>query len=224
VLAILSLAFGTPVIQGFGRAHEKWGILLTYTSISEQSWDGAGGWLYYAASIPIYLLIWDFFFYILHLALHMEPIYSYSHANHHAFRPPVAWSGIAIDPIEQFFSGIGPYVIPLFIAPFHLYTVYAINVCLMGWALYLHSAAPHKGGWLFMAPAYHNKHHEMGINNGNYGAIFKIYDRIFGTLREDKLAFWAEAEFQAAEAALEKKNPSTSSSKRAPRAKAIKSQ
>jgi len=40
-----------------------------------------------------------------------------------------------------------------------------------------------------MAPKYHNKHHESGIRNGNYGALVKIYDRLFGTLTEEK-AFW----------------------------------
>lgn len=116
-LGLTSLAFGAPVIAGFTLAHEKWGIMKTYMDISEFGW----GW--WAASIPVYLLMFDFGFYFLHLVLHMEPIYSWSHANHHAFRPPTAWSGIAIDPLETIFSGLAPYLWPLFFVPFHLPTV-----------------------------------------------------------------------------------------------------
>ena len=188
-LALISLAFGTLVISAFGVAHEKWGVMLVYNNISEH------GWAWYVASIPIYLLIWDFVFYVLHLALHMEPIYSVSHANHHAFRPPTAWAGIAIDPIESVFSGLAPYLVPLFLLPFHLPTVYAINILLVAWAQLLHSSAPWRGTWLLVGTTSHNLHHARGIRNGNYAAIFKIYDRLFGTLQPaDKLAFWQREE------------------------------
>ena len=193
-LALISLSFGTLVISAFGVAHEKWGVMLVYNDISEH------GWAWYFASIPIYLLIWDFVFYVLHLALHFEPIYSVSHANHHAFRPPTAWAGIAIDPIESVFSGLAPYLCPLFLLPFHLPTIYAINILLVAWAQLLHSSAPWRGTWLFVGTTSHNLHHARGIRNGNYGAIFKIYDRIFGTLQpEDKLAYWQQEEHNARE-------------------------
>ncbi len=75
--------------------------------------------------------------------------------------------------------------------------VIVVNVCLMGWALFLHSASPWEGTWLMLGPVYHNKHHEAGIRNGNYSAIFKIFDRLFGTLREaesERYSFWVEAD------------------------------
>ena len=196
MLALISLACGSPVIAAFAVAHERWGILKTYNDISEH---GVAWWL---VSIPVYLLIWDFWFYVLHLVLHMQPVYRWSHANHHAFRPPVAYSGIAIDPIELVFSGLGPYILPLFALPFHLPTVYVINVLLVGWATMLHSACPWRGNWLFVGATTHNMHHARGIVNGNYAAIFKLYDRIFGTLvDESKLPPWMEAEFKAREEA-----------------------
>jgi sterol desaturase/sphingolipid hydroxylase (fatty acid hydroxylase superfamily) len=216
-LAMISLAFGTPVIAGFAVAHEKWCLTSIYTDIrvhpwAEHGWTGGWAWAYWAASIPAYMLIWDLWFYVLHLVLHTEPVYSWSHANHHAFKPPVAWSGIAIDPVEQFFSGIFPYTLPLFtpilfkgawtMIPFHIYTVYAINVMLVAWALFLHSSSTWEGNWLMMGPVFHNTHHAGGIRNGNYGAIFKVYDRLFGTLRlhpdgAPVKAPWAEEEDRA---------------------------
>lgn len=52
-----------------------------------------------------------------------------------------------------------------------------------------------------MGPRAHNLHHERGKVNGNYGAIFKIYDRIFGTLHDESiLAYWAVEEEAAAAA------------------------
>ena len=67
-------------------------------------------------------------------------VFRISHFRHHKCRPPVPWSGIAIDPIETVFSGILPYIVPLFMLPFHIYTVYALNIVLMGWATLVHSS------------------------------------------------------------------------------------
>lgn len=197
MLGLISLVFGSPILQAAGLLHEKYGIMKTYTDIGEY------GWAWWALSIPVYLLLWDLVFYVLHLILHIEPIYSLSHANHHAFRPPVAWSGIAIDPLENIFSGLAPYLVPLFVLPFHIYTVYTINIILVGWATLLHSSCPWKGNWLFQGPVSHNLHHSAGKLNSNYGAIFKIWDRLFGTLApEDKMPIWMEQEAKArAEAA-----------------------
>ena len=146
--------------------------------------------VYWLLSIPLYLLLWDMVFYITHLILHWEPVYQLSHRRHHAFRPPVAWSGIAIDPIETIFSGILPYIVPLFFVPFHLHTVYAINIILVGWATMLHSSCPWAGNWIFIGARDHNVHHARGKINSNFSAIFKIWDRIFGTLDTTLMPSW----------------------------------
>jgi sterol desaturase/sphingolipid hydroxylase (fatty acid hydroxylase superfamily) len=215
-LAIVSLVVGSPLIQAFGVAHDKWGIMKTYTQVDEY------GWAWYFLQIPVYLFLWDLTFFTFHFLLHFEPFYSMSHAHHHAFRPPCAWSGIAIDPFETLFNGLAPYLVPLFILPFHVYTVYVINVLLVGWALLLHSSSEWKGNWLFVGTDTHNMHHSMGIRNGNYGAIFKIFDRICGTLvDEQKLPYWMENEKRereeqkrvAQQTQLHAKSPSTATAK-----------
>ena len=88
---------------------EKYHISKMYTDISSH------GWLYWALSLPLYVLLWDLVFYVTHLVLHMPLVYRKSHFRHHACRPPVPWSGIAVDPIETILSGMMPYIIPLFI-------------------------------------------------------------------------------------------------------------
>ena len=54
-----------------------------------------------------------------------------------------------------------------------------------------------------MGPVFHNRHHATGrLRSGNYGAIFKVYDRLFGTLLEDAagvpdFADWSKDEARA---------------------------
>jgi sterol desaturase/sphingolipid hydroxylase (fatty acid hydroxylase superfamily) len=184
-LGLISLLFGSPMLQAFGVAQEKWGISRVYTSISDK------GWLWWAISVPLYLLLWDLVFYVLHIALHNPFIFRISHFRHHKCRPPVPWSGIAIDPIETVFSGILPYIVPLFILPFHIYTVYALNILLMGWATLVHSSYDWSNSPIFMTPKDHNLHHHFGLKNGNFAAVFTFWDRLFGTLnRKDRPAWW----------------------------------
>jgi sterol desaturase/sphingolipid hydroxylase (fatty acid hydroxylase superfamily) len=49
-------------------------------------------------------------------------------------------------------SGILPYTVPLFFFPFHLWTVFAINMVLMFWATLVHSSVPWSGSTIFMTP------------------------------------------------------------------------
>src|SRR5580693_9128445 len=55
-LGLISLLFGSPMLQAFSLAHERWGISRVYGSVGDR------GWLWWAVSIPLYLLLWDFTF------------------------------------------------------------------------------------------------------------------------------------------------------------------
>lgn len=188
-LALTSLLVGSPVIQGFALLVEHYHIAPLYEKI------GSHGWGYWLLSIPVYLLLWDLVFYLGHLLLHVPLVYRKSHFRHHACRPPVAWSGIAIDGIETFLSGIFPYLVPLFFLPFHIYTVYALNIMLMVWAELLHSSLNWSGNAIFITTKDHNLHHTYGLKNSNFAAIFTIWDRIFGTLnRKDAPPWWGKSE------------------------------
>jgi sterol desaturase/sphingolipid hydroxylase (fatty acid hydroxylase superfamily) len=87
--------------------------------------------------------------------------------------------------------------------PFHVYTVYAINIALVAWALILHSAAhfnwPGFLGWLLVAPRDHNNHHNFGKLNTNYAALFTIWDRICGTLNRKADPYWWASDVEYAE-------------------------
>jgi lathosterol oxidase len=189
VLGVTSLLFGSPVLQAFALLAEKYHVTLVYTDIA------ARGWGYWLLSLPLYVLLWDAVFYLTHLVLHVPFVYRKSHFRHHACRPPVPWSGIAIDPFETILSGIMPYTIPLFFAPFHIYTVYALNIVLMFWATLVHSSHPWTGNAVMLSPRDHNLHHAFGLKNSNFAAVFTFWDRIFGTLNRRQQPPWWGKEF-----------------------------
>jgi sterol desaturase/sphingolipid hydroxylase (fatty acid hydroxylase superfamily) len=183
-LGIISLAFGSPVLQVFAVASEKYHFGRLYTDI------GAKGWAWWLLSVPLYVICWDLVFYATHLVLHMPLVYRKSHFRHHACRPPVPWSGIAIDPFETILSGILPYTVPLFFFPFHVYTVYALNILLMFWATIVHSSLDWSGNAIFMTTRDHNLHHTYGLKNCNFAAVFTFWDRLFGTINRKAIPPW----------------------------------
>jgi sterol desaturase/sphingolipid hydroxylase (fatty acid hydroxylase superfamily) len=183
---------------------EQFGFSLAYATVAEGRVQLPGGlvlegWAWWAVSIPIYLVMFDLVFYWTHLILHWGPIYRHFHANHHGFRPPTAWSGIAIDPVENVLTGMMPLHIPLFFLPFHLHTVFAVNIVLLGWATFLHSGCSAAGGWLFIGPQDHNVHHARGLENRNFSAIFSGFDVLFGTLDREGWTSDAMVPFWTAE-------------------------
>jgi Delta7-sterol 5-desaturase len=183
-LAIISLAFGSPVLQIFALGAEKYHFGLMYADIGER------GYAYWLLSLPLYIFCWDAVFYLTHRVLHIPFVYRHCHFRHHSCRPPVPWSGIAIDPYETILSGIMPYTIPLFFFPFHIYTVYALNIGLMVWATWVHSSFDWSGNAVMLSPKDHNLHHAFGLKNTNFAAVFTFYDRLAGTLNRRQAPPW----------------------------------
>jgi len=183
-LGLTSLIFGSPVLQIFAMAAEKYHFSFVYTSIGER------GYAYWLFSMPLYVFCWDGVFYLTHRVLHLPFVYRHCHFRHHSCRPPVPWSGIAIDPYETILSGIMPYTIPLFFFPFHIYTVYALNIALMVWATLVHSTFDWSGNAVMLSPKDHNLHHAFGLKNSNFAAVFAVFDRVAGTLNRHQTPPW----------------------------------
>ena len=84
------------------------------------------------------------------------------------------------------------------------YTVNAVNALLTLHALVLHSSCHNEYsqlsgwlGWLMISPIGHNMHHQYGeVNACNFAPIFKLFDRLFGTLNE-KEPFWWDSDRRA---------------------------
>lgn len=196
-VTLIGLIAGSPMIHLFHQANDKYGA-ASGMKMYKNPFQYGVTWA--ILQIPLYLLLWDFTFYVLHRwILHNPLFYKLCHSGHHAFRPPTGWSGIAVGPVDVIFEGILPYTVPLFLGiPFHEYTVNAVNALLTLHACILHSSchaeyAQLSGwlGWLMISPIGHNMHHQYGLHNAcNFAPIFKIWDRALGTLNEKEPYWW----------------------------------
>jgi Delta7-sterol 5-desaturase len=141
---------------------------------------------YLPASILLYLIAHDSWFYWTHRLMHRPWWFKTAHAVHHASRPPTAWAAMSFHPWEAL---TGAIVIPLlvFVIPIHigaLGLVLAIMTIMgvtnhMGWELFPKFVVNGSlGNWLITA-THHQKHHDA--YRGNYGLYFRFWDRLCGT-------------------------------------------
>ena len=171
--------YGIPagVVAWGWQAH---GWTRIYTDV------GAFPLWYLPASLLLYLMLHDTWFYWTHRWMHRPRLFRIAHAVHHASRPPTAWAAMSFHPIE---AVTGAIVIPVlvFFIPIHvavLGLVLAIMTILgvgnhMGWEMFpralVHGPA---GRWLITA-THHQAHH--AAYRGNYGLYFRFWDRACGT-------------------------------------------
>lgn len=152
-----------------------------YTDIDQH------GWLWFALSVPIALLLHDAYFYWTHRLLHHPRVMSLWHAVHHKSHNPSPLAALAFHPVEALVNAMGVIVIftvlPMHIAALAAFGVlsFAFNVLgHLGYELYpqwlMTSAA---GRWLNSATS-HNLHHRA--YKYQFGLYTLIWDRLCGTL------------------------------------------
>jgi Delta7-sterol 5-desaturase len=140
------------------------------------------------ASVLLYLLAHDAWFYWTHRLMHHPRLFRLAHAVHHDSRPPTAWAAMSFHPVEAL---TGAVVIPslVFLIPIHagaLGIVLGIMTFMgvtnhMGWEVFPQAVVHGPlGKWLITA-SHHQRHHEQ--YRGNYGLYFRFWDRLCGTDR-----------------------------------------
>lgn len=148
------------------------------------------GWGYYALTYVMMFFLHDAYFYAIHRLMHHPRLFKSIHLIHHKSTNPSPWTSYAFHPLEAVLeTGIIPLIafafpahgtaIGLFMLFQFVYNVYGH----LGYELY--PKGFHKtrvGRWVNTSVA-HNLHH--GRFHGNYGLYTLIWDRLFGTLRED---------------------------------------
>lgn len=164
---------------------EAWknGGTAIYTDIPDY------GWLWYLASVPVYLFIHDTYFYWTHRVMHHPKVFPIMHKVHHESRQPTPWAGFSFHPTE---SLLGAVILPVmvFLIPIHVSAILFILVLMT-----IVSVTNHSGyeilpdAWLrgivgrnWISAAHHNLHHQT--YTCNYALYFRFWDRIMGT---DKL-------------------------------------
>jgi sterol desaturase/sphingolipid hydroxylase (fatty acid hydroxylase superfamily) len=181
-----ALVYGAPagVVLWAWREH---GASAIYTD-----WSQYPAW-YLPASVLVYLIAHDTWFYWTHRAMHRPALFRRMHAVHHASRAPTAWTAMSFHPSEAL---TGALVIPVLVmlVPIHvamLGLVLAVMTVMgvtnhMGWEIFPERLVKSwVGDWIITA-SHHQRHHEHYLCN--YGLYFRFWDRL---CRTDKgLAKW----------------------------------
>ena len=148
--------------------------------------DFALWWL--PASVLVYLLLHDAWFYWTHRLLHVPAVYRAVHHVHHASHPPTAWAAMSFHPLE---SIIGAIVIPALILtiPIHvaaLLVVLSVMTLMgvsnhLGWEIFPQSLVTSRAGQWLITASHHHLHHQR--NKCNYGLYFRFWDHLCGSDR-----------------------------------------
>ena len=173
--------YGVPAgILAWGWQERGWTEI--YSNVS----DYPPWWL--PASVLIYLLFHDAWFYWTHRLMHVPRIYKRVHAVHHASRDPTAWTAMSFHPIE---SVSGAVLIPALclIIPIHyaaLLTVLTVMTVMgvtnhMGWEIFPRRLVQGPAGRWLITASHHHRHHEKYLCN--FGLYFRFWDRLCGTDR-----------------------------------------
>lgn len=148
--------------------------------------------------IPLLFITYDFFYTLLHWALHIKSIYAYIHKHHHFQKAPSRANidAVNVNPIE-FFLGEFNHVLALHLVVkgmpllgFHGMDVSWLSAILfigLGGALAGLNHTRHDVVAKFSSKViYDSKHHDVHhrIPQSNYGQYTVFWDRIFGTFRE----------------------------------------
>lgn len=141
--------------------------------------------------LPAIFVIYDFFYTILHWALHIQAVYAYIHKHHHRQKAPSRGNvdAVNVHPVEFF---LGEYN--------HLFAIYiythllGLEFHIVGLVLFLLVGATMTGlnhsrydssvvifGVTLYDSKWHDVHHR--IPQSNYGQYINFWDLIFGSFR-----------------------------------------
>ena len=135
------------------------------------------------------LFILDLAGYLLHKAHHQFSFLWALHSVHHSDRKVNLSTSYRVSWFEQIYSFL--IIVPLVLLNFNL-TVIALSLYIMGiHSLFCHNCyvnLPRFFDYLFITPENHRVHHDEHIENqnSNYGNLFSVWDRMFGTFTRTK--------------------------------------
>ncbi len=176
-----ALIYGAPAgLLAWGWQEHGWTRL--YTDVN--AWPL--WWL--PASVLVYLLLHDAWFYWTHRWMHRPALFRIAHAVHHASRPPTAWAAMSFHPWE---AVTGAVVIPALVLTIPIHYA-ALGVVLgvmtlmgvtnhMGWELFPRRLVEGPAGAWLITASHHQRHHQQ--YGCNYGLYFRFWDRLCGTDR-----------------------------------------
>ena len=206
------------------RRQLAWSFLYVLT-ISGRAvlllWLGLSGWTriyldmdrfgipYLMASVLVYLIGFDLYFYSVHRLLHWGPLYRHIHSVHHRVSSPSVFTIFCMHPLEAVIF-CGYHVVMLMILPLHPLALTII-------ALVIHQAniVGHFGYELFprsfarripfiSSATYHDIHHQTAQHN--YAYFFNWLDWIFKTAKADYKQIYEKTFARENKAGLQSEN------------------
>ena len=136
-------------------------------------------------------IVYDFFYYWFHRMSHERQIFWASHVAHHQSEDYNLSTALRQTGTGAFITWI--FFIPVFLigVPSYVFvSVASINLIYQFW---VHSEHIPKLGWyekFFVTASNHRVHHAQNENyiDKNYGGVFIIWDRMFGTYKEEDIS------------------------------------
>ncbi|ARA71999.1 Sterol desaturase [Kaumoebavirus] len=128
-----------------------------------------------------FVVVSEFQIYWGHRLLHEVPyLYKNFHKPHHAFIRLDPYSAGAFDPTDAFVQGLSYFILPVII-PMQIYVSMIFLIFVIFWTVSIHDQRVMVKGDIINGAGHHIIHHTDF--NYNYGQVFTIFDRLFGTYR-----------------------------------------
>jgi sterol desaturase/sphingolipid hydroxylase (fatty acid hydroxylase superfamily) len=144
------------------------------------------GWVYWAFSIVLIVVLHDTYFYWLHRLMHLPRVFRLVHLRHHRSRTPTAWTAYSFAPLEAL---IHAAFLTLFLTVFPLH--WSVVLIFINHML-LRNVIGHSGHEIFpktwldlpilrwiTTVTHHDLHHSRGYMN--FGLYFTWWDRLCST-------------------------------------------
>ena len=141
---------------------------------------------YLPLSVVLSLIIHDTYFYWMHRALHIEPLFKWMHKTHHLSVNPSPWASFAFHIGESVLESL-IIILVIFLIPMHISMIMVFTSLSLLINVYGHLGYEIIPKWFRKTPLFqlvntsvhHNMHHQYF--KGNYGLYFRFWDRLMGT-------------------------------------------
>ncbi len=143
-------------------------------------------------TIVLSFFVYDFFIgWLVHFVQHKTFVLWRFHTVHHADNNVDATTGLRHHPVESLLRGLFFFAaIAIAGAPMYAIMIYqtflVLFVAFTHANIHLQPAVDKAIGYLFVSPNMHKVHHhwQQPYTDSNYGAVFSVWDRLFGTYKQ----------------------------------------
>lgn len=180
---ILRLVFPVAAVGLAALAtQENWGLFNVYQ-------------IPWAIAVVLSVVVMDFVIYLQHVLVHAVPTLWRLHRVHHADLDYDVTTGARFHPIEIVLSMLIKFSTIMVLGP-PVVAVVIFEVLLNAMAMFNHGNVRIPGGldtvlrWLIVTPDMHRVHHSVEDDeaNSNFGFNLSLWDRLFGTYRDQPRA------------------------------------